>query len=189
MDSRPDWVLGIHSPFQRIWLKRLPQEIHTLHLFGDSFRIQSPGIYFCCIQLFSSSILFPNSPTHKVCPLFWRHELSKSYSPHNRGSPQTLNKRKRSSQMTSCTEGVRPSEPLGTTPTVTEQKPSLQRNSAVFANACSMPVQHLPATPLEGLESWPKPRRTRTEQLRRTIVRRPQWPARPTCHLPLRVRG
>ena len=74
---------------------------------------------------------------------------------------------------------------------MTEQKPSLQRNSAVFANAWSMPVQHLPATPLEGLESWPKLRRTRTEQLRRTSVRRPRWPAQPTwpCRLPLRVRG
>ena len=54
----------------------------------------------------------------------------------------------------------------GPHPTVTEQKPSLQRNSAVFANAWSMPVQRLAAAPLEGLESWPKPRRTGTVQLR-----------------------
>ena len=78
----------------------------------------------------------------------------------------------------------------GSHPAVTEQKPLLQRNSAIFATAWSMLVRRLPATPLANHESWPKPTKTRTVQLQRTIARRPRWPARPTspCHLPLRPR-
>ena len=69
----------------------------------------------------------------------------------------------------------------GLNPTAIERKRSLQRSSAVFSNAWSVPEQRLPATPLGGLESWPKPRETRTEQLWKTIVRQHQWPTRPTC--------